>query len=195
MIGATGRFIIRKPFPVTKLCPVLSLYPPHRSPCAPPKWNPRSTNARDFKRYARKEIPEEFAVFRDVYKCNLEHKTYLDENHTVHGIKALFVGHYRTRKGGPPVWAQTTTIGVRYFSGKPVESVCAPIPEQHVSRIHYAAPYNIVLGAQEGGSRTAGRKAGHDFVETIFNVLFLLVGQIEQLVADKDKFVRLENTG
>lgn len=73
-----------------------------------------------------------------------------------------------------------------------MESVCAPIPEQHVSRIYYAAPYNIVLGAQEGGSRTAGRKAGHYFVETIINVLFLLAGQVEQLVAGKDKSMRLE---
>lgn len=48
--------------------------------------------AKDFKCYARKEIPEELAVFRKVYKCNLEHKTYLDKNHTAHGINALFVG-------------------------------------------------------------------------------------------------------
>ncbi|KAF3033191.1 hypothetical protein E8E12_002990 [Didymella heteroderae] len=137
--------------------------------------------AKDFKRYARKDFPEQFAVFRDTYTCRLEDKTYLDENHTAHGTKALLVGHYHTRQGGPQVWAQATPSGVRYFSGKPNESLCVPVPEQHVSRIYYGAPYNVVHVAQEGGSRTAGRKAGHYFVETIINVLFLLAGQIEQV--------------
>lgn len=137
--------------------------------------------AKDFKRYARKEFPEQFATFHDMYGCHLENKTFLDENHTAHGVKVLLVGHCYARQGGPPVWAQATTTGVRYFSGKSVESVCSPIPERHVSRIYYDAPYNIVLGAHYGRSRTAGRKASHYFVETIINVLFLLAGQIEQV--------------
>lgn len=137
--------------------------------------------AKDFKRYARKDFSEQFAIFQDIYRCHLEDKTYLDENHTVHGIKALLVGHYHKRQGGPQVWAQATSTGIRYFSGKPIESVVVPIPKQHVSRIYYGTPYNAVLVAQEGGSRPAGRKAGHYFVETIINILFLLAGQIEQV--------------
>lgn len=147
---------------------------------------------RDFKSYARKEFSDEFSTFREIYTCSFEHKTYLDENNAAHSVDVLPVGHYHRRQGGPPVWAQATSTGVRYYQGKGAESVITPIPEEHVTRIYYSAPYSSIIGPQEGRGRTASRKAGHYFVETIINVLFLLTGRLEK-VSNSGKTDMLSN--
>ncbi|KAF9694690.1 hypothetical protein EKO04_007295 [Ascochyta lentis] len=137
--------------------------------------------AKNFRRYARKEFPDEFARFRNFYRCDFEEKTYLDENHAAHNVSVLLVGHYHTRKAGPPVWAQATSTCVRYYQGKAGAPVCTPIPEEHVTRIYYSAPYSTMVGAQTGRSRPTDRKAEHYFAETIVNVFFLFAGRLEQV--------------
>lgn len=147
---------------------------------------------KDSKRYARKEFPNEFGIFRDIYTGKFETKTYLDENNAAHGVNVLFVGHYHIRKGGPPVWAQATATGVRYFQGRPTEEVCTLIPEEQVSRIYYSTLYSSMIGPQQGRGRTAGRKAGQHLVETIVNVLFLLTSRLK-LINNPNKTNMLSN--
>ncbi|KZM24025.1 uncharacterized protein EKO05_0009329 [Ascochyta rabiei] len=137
--------------------------------------------AKHFRRYARKEFPDQYALFRDLYMYNFENKTYVDKNHAAHDVSVLLVGHYRARKGGPPVWAQATETCVKYYQGKMGDILCTPIPEEHVTRIYYFATYSSVVGTQVAKSRVAGRRAEHYFAETIFSVLFLLTGRLEQV--------------
>lgn len=148
--------------------------------------------SKDFKRYARKEFPNEYAVFRELYLCNFENKTYFDINQAAHNLSVLLVGQYCTRQGGPAVWAQATATCVRYFSGKDTGTVCTLIPEKNLGRIYYSAPYSSIGDVQENRSGSASRKAGTCFVETIINVLFLLTGQLEQ-VSNPSKIDMLSN--
>lgn len=137
--------------------------------------------SKDFKRYARKEFPTDYALFRERYVCTFEAKTHLDANHAAHNINALLVGSYHVRQGGPLVWAQATAIGIRYFSGKETDAICMPISEKHVNRIYYSSPYSPTFETQDGRSRTAGREAVQYFAETIINVLFLLTGRLQRV--------------
>lgn len=147
---------------------------------------------KDFKRFAHKEFPDGFNTFRRVYTCNFENKTYLDAHNAAHCVSVLLVGNYHTRQRGPVVWAQATSTGMQYFKGNPRDSIITPIAEGPVNRIYYNLPYSKVVGQQEGRSRTPGRKAGHQIVETVINVLFLLAKRLER-VENPDKTDMLSN--
>jgi hypothetical protein len=133
----------------------------------------------DFKQYAHKHFPSEFALVADPNRYEFSFKTFLDANNGAHEVVMLFVGHYHKRSGGPPVWACTTSSSTQYYHGLVTESACALIPEDQSTRVYYDAPYSLMYGSQQGKGMTAGRKAGRTVVETFISFLFLLGGHLK----------------